>query len=50
MFDDDSVDNTKEILQPFVDAGIVKYESGKIERYVPMATRCVRWLRVNVPS
>eukprot|EP00903_Cladosiphon_okamuranus_P007792 g7541.t1 len=32
VFDDDSVDNTKEILEPFVEAGIVRYISGKIER------------------
>eukprot|EP00903_Cladosiphon_okamuranus_P007790 g7539.t1 len=31
VYDDDSLDNTKEILQPFVEAGIVRYISGKIE-------------------
>lgn len=32
VYDDDSVDGTKEILQPFVEAGIVRYISGKIEQ------------------
>ncbi|CAN0164374.1 unnamed protein product [Scytosiphon promiscuus] len=31
VYDDDSVDNTKEVLQPFVDAGIVKYVFEKIK-------------------
>lgn len=30
VYDDDSVDNTKEILQPFVKAGIVQYIPMKI--------------------
>lgn len=32
VYDDDSVDNTKEILQPFIRAGIVRYISGRIEQ------------------
>lgn len=32
VYDDDSVDKTKEILQPFIKAGLVKYVAGKIEQ------------------
>lgn len=34
LFDDDSVDNTKEILQPFVDAGMVRYFFDKLDSNV----------------
>lgn len=30
VYDDDSMDNTREVLQPFVDAGIVNYVFEKI--------------------
>lgn len=32
IYDDDSIDSTREVLKPFIDAGIVKYHFFKIER------------------
>lgn len=34
IYDDDSVDGTKDIVQPFVDAGIVQYRFDKVESRV----------------
>lgn len=31
VFDDDSVDDTREVLEPFIKTGIVNYTYGKLE-------------------